>query len=184
VILSFLLAAVATYLSGLSYAELASKVPRSGSAYVYIYVTIGEFAAFIMGWDLILEYVIGVAASANALSQYINSVSNDKIKLALESAMPMYVQGLAPYPDFLATALSLVVMVLLLIGVKESTLMNKLFTVLNVLIISFITITGAVRLNSATWRVQVVEVWRNNIFKYYFRSLNCFLFKGKCHVDF
>lgn len=50
---------IGTFFSGLSYAELGSRVPRSGSAFVYIYVTIGEFFAFIMGWDLILEYIIG-----------------------------------------------------------------------------------------------------------------------------
>ncbi len=102
IIFSFIVAGTATFLSGMSYAELGARVPRSGSAYVYIYVTIGEFIAFIIGWDLILEYMIGSAGTANALSQYINSLCDNKIKNALREAMPMNIHGLGPYPDFLA----------------------------------------------------------------------------------
>src|SRR4051812_47097460 len=64
VILSFVLAAVACTFSALSYAELASSIPVSGSAYTYTYATLGEVVAWIIGWDLILEYGVSVAAIA------------------------------------------------------------------------------------------------------------------------
>ncbi len=87
---------------GLCYAELGPRVPRSGSAYVYIYVTMGEFLGFVMGWDLILEYIIGVASVGNALSQYINIFANRSISTFFETHVPMNIPGLGPYPDFLA----------------------------------------------------------------------------------
>src|SRR5687767_10530908 len=72
--ISFLIAGIGCALAGLCYAEFASMIPIAGSAYTYAYATMGEFIAWIIGWDLILEYAVGAATVAIAWSQYLNKL--------------------------------------------------------------------------------------------------------------
>ena len=71
VVLSFLLAAISGLLCASFYAEFASRIPRAGSSYIYTYVALGEIWAFIVGWNILLEYIIATASLARACSEYI-----------------------------------------------------------------------------------------------------------------
>src|SRR5829696_3243274 len=74
VVLAFIVAGIGCAFAGLCYAEFASMIPVSGSAYTYSYATMGELAAWIIGWDLVLEYAVGAATVAIAWSEYLNRV--------------------------------------------------------------------------------------------------------------
>lgn len=77
-------------------------MPKAGSAYVYSYVTVGEFMAFVIGWNLVLEYVIGTASVARGYSNYIDSLINGTVQTHLRHYLPIDVPGLSSYPDFMA----------------------------------------------------------------------------------
>lgn len=106
--------------SGLCYAEFAARVPKAGSAYVYSYVSVGEFIAFTIGWNLILEYVIGTASVAKGMANYIDSLCNNTMANTMASIAPMKIPYMADYPDFFAFGL------VLLIASKSSVLTAKL----------------------------------------------------------
>ncbi|CAB3261041.1 unnamed protein product [Arctia plantaginis] len=158
VILSFLLAAVASVFAGLCYAEFGARVPKAGSAYVYSYVCVGEFIAFIIGWNLILEYIIGAASVVKALSEYLDALLNKAISTHLESVMPMESPHLARYPDVFAFTVIMAFSVGLAFGVKESTKFNNFCTGVNLCVVLFVIISGSFKADPKNWRIPAEEV--------------------------
>lgn len=155
VILSFMIAGLASALSGLCYAEFGARVPRAGSAYVYSYVTVGELSAFVIGWNLILEYVIGTASVARGYSGYLDSLMNNTMANLYKSTMPMSAPFLAEYPDWTAATITLLLAILLSIGVKESSRFNNIFTVLNLGVVLFVIVAGLSVADSSNWSLTV-----------------------------
>jgi APA family basic amino acid/polyamine antiporter len=123
ILLSFVLAGVTCAFSALSYAELASTIPVSGSAYTYAYATLGELVAWIIGWDLILEYGVSVAAIAVGWGQYFNELLDSALGVTLSEsiASPPGEGGTVNVP---AVFIVLAVAALLISGVRKSARTN------------------------------------------------------------
>jgi APA family basic amino acid/polyamine antiporter len=178
--LSFILLGLVCGLAALCYAELASMIPQAGSAYAYSYATLGELLAWIIGWDLILEYAVGNIAVAIAWSGYFNSLLSGfglhlpewlthGYRTALLSSDPA-VHGLlqtapriAGIPFLLNVPAAVIVMLitwLLYIGVRESARANNIMVVVKLLVLTLFVVIGALHINPENYRPFAPNGWR------------------------
>jgi basic amino acid/polyamine antiporter, APA family len=164
VTLSFILAAVGCAFAGLCYAEFASMIPIAGSAYAYSYATMGELMAWIIGWDLVLEYAVGAATVGISWSGYlIKLLEYYKISLPVEIIaspfQPVIHNGIEHhgYINLPAALIILIVSYVLTRGTQESALMNTVMVILKVaVVLVFITI-GFSYINPANFTPYIPE---------------------------
>lgn len=144
---SFLITGFICALAALSYAELASMIPVAGSTYTYAYATLGELVAWIIGWDLILEYAVSNMAVAVGFSAYFNDILDSLFgfKLPPELSRPMFEQGARTGAYFnLPSFLVILVLTWLLIrGIKQSARTNNIMVIIKVLAILIFTVGSA-----------------------------------------
>jgi APA family basic amino acid/polyamine antiporter len=147
IVLSFILAGVTCIFSALSYAELASTIPVSGSAYTYSYATMGELVAWIIGWDLILEYGVSVAAIAVGWGQYFNELLDSAFNTSLPSAIanPPGEGGDVNVP---AVFVVLAITMLLIAGVRQSARVNTAMVAIKLVVLAIFIVVGVSAFNS------------------------------------
>ncbi|KOX71976.1 putative cationic amino acid transporter [Melipona quadrifasciata] len=140
VVISFIIAAIASIFSGACYAEFGVRVPHTtGSAYMYSYVTVGELIAFIIGWNMILEYLIGTSACACALSACLDALADGAVSEAIANSVGTI---FGRPPDFLAFIITILMMLLMAAGVKKSLVFNNVLNAINLAVWVFIMTAG------------------------------------------
>jgi APA family basic amino acid/polyamine antiporter len=145
VTLGFIVAAIGCAFAGLCYAELAAMIPIAGSAYTYTYATMGELIAWIIGWDLVLEYAVGAATVAIAWSEYLNKLLElvgMRIPYALCHSPFESMNGAHGIVNLPALAIVIILTLLLIRGISESATVNTIIVCVKVTIVLLIIFLG------------------------------------------
>ncbi len=158
--LSFSVAGIACIFAALCYAEFASMVPVAGSAYTYAYATLGELFAWIIGWDLILEYAVASATVAHGWSHYFQDFIGiiglhlppelTKAPFDFDVATGQFVST-GSVVDITAIVIALIITVILVKGIKESSGFNTSMVIIKLAVVLLVIIVGAMYINSANW---------------------------------
>ena len=165
VTLSFMVAAIGCAFAGMCYSELASMIPVAGSAYTYAYATMGEFIAWIIGWDLVLEYAVASAVVAVSWSRYVGSFLHDfGISLPAQfAACPFDTITLADgtvghgIMNVPAMFIIFVISTLLMIGIKESAWVNSIIVVIKLAVVLIFIAVGFHYINPQNYHPFIPE---------------------------
>ena len=160
--LSFVVAGIVSALAALCYAEVSSKIPISGSAYTYTYATLGELLAWIIGWDLVLEYALGAATVSIGWSGYFVNILH-QTGISWLNISPMWTNGphwglagqagTSGYANLPAAGIILVITALLTRGTRESGSVNAVIVAIKLLIVLFFIVIGVGHINGANYHL-------------------------------
>ena len=152
IVVSFFVAGLASILSGLCYAEFGARIPKAGSAYLYCYVTIGELIGFFVGWNMILEYIIGASSLLRALSAYIDTFANGAIRNNTIYAIgEINVPYFANYFDIFSLMIATIVTIILIMGMKNSARFNNICVATNILTVLIVIGVGLIYAEPKNW---------------------------------
>jgi APA family basic amino acid/polyamine antiporter len=160
IVVSFVISGAACAFSAFAYAEFASMIPAAGSAYSYAYAALGEIFAWIIGWDLILEYSVGASAVAVGWSGYFISILQGlglQLPAAITSAPGSAPGAIANLPAMLVVAAMTAVLV---VGIQESSQFNKLVVSVKIGVIMVFLAVGAFWVEPANWRPFAPFGWQ------------------------
>uniref|UniRef100_A0A6I8N922 Solute carrier family 7 member 4 n=1 Tax=Ornithorhynchus anatinus TaxID=9258 RepID=A0A6I8N922_ORNAN len=152
VTVSFAAAGLASLLAALCYAEFGARVPRTGSAYMFTYVSVGELWAFLIGWNVLLEYLTGGAAVARAWSGTLDAILGHRVRNFTEAQVGHWqVPFLARSPDFLAAGVLLVASAGVACGARASSWLNHTFSAISMGVILLVVVLGFALAQPANW---------------------------------
>ncbi len=159
IMLSFVVASVACLLAALCFSEFAAMAPVAGSAYTYTYATLGEMMAWIIGWDLMLEYAMSCSVVAAHWTHYFNEFLYLSFgwhlppRLMSDPFTPMIVDGVrvTPLVNLPAMAIMAVITVILVLGIRESAFTNAVLVVVKLAVVLFVIVLGVGYIDSDNW---------------------------------
>lgn len=169
ILMSFVVSGIACIFAALCYAEFASMAPVAGSAYTYAYATLGELFAWIIGWDLVLEYTMASASVAHGWSHYFqNFIGLLGIHLPEviarapfdSNAATGHLMATGTLIDLPAFVISAILTIILVIGIRESATFNGIMVVAKLLVVLFVIVVGACYIDPANWHPFAPYGWK------------------------
>jgi APA family basic amino acid/polyamine antiporter len=161
IVLSFILAGIGIGITALVYAELCSAFPLAGGAYNYTYFVLGEFFAWLVGWNILLEYGVATAAVATGWSGYLRAFLKNNFNFVLPTALsgPINLQQ-GTFIDLFAFMGVILIFLLVTIGIRKSALVNNFIVLLKLIVLTLFVIVGTKYINWENFKNFIPYGWK------------------------